>query len=86
MDKVVLDIDQFHIVNSISGREFGDLVLKALGEEIHAFIKISVIAEGVETLSQLQLLKDLGCDIVQGYYFSRPIPATEFEEKYLSSK
>lgn len=41
-----------------------------------------VVAEGVETKEQLEALKELGCDIVQGYYFSKPIPSSEFE-KYL---
>jgi len=36
-----------------------------------------VVAEGVEMREQLTLLEKLGCDLVQGYYFSRPIPAKE---------
>ena len=43
-------------------------------------LKVPVIAEGVETESQLETLKNLGCDIVQGFYFSRPLPADEFEK------
>ena len=39
-----------------------------------------VIAEGVETEEQLRALKEMGCDLVQGYYFSRPVPPEEFEE------
>lgn len=42
-------------------------------------LKVPVIAEGVETEYQLQLLKKLGCSFVQGYYFSRPLPIQEFE-------
>ena len=38
-----------------------------------------VIAEGVETIEQLEWLKRAGCDMVQGYYYSRPVPADEIE-------
>ena len=48
-------------------------------------LKVPVVAEGVETEAQLTLLKDAGCDIVQGFYFSRPLSAEEFEEKILRS-
>ena len=42
-----------------------------------------VVLEGVETSQQIDFLKKIGCDIFQGYYFSRPIPVSEFEEKYM---
>ncbi|MNY59070.1 Oxygen sensor protein DosP [compost metagenome] len=37
-----------------------------------------VVAEGVETEDQLAFLRQEGCDAVQGYYYSRPLPADEF--------
>ena len=39
---------------------------------------LKVIAEGVETKAQLDLLTAAGCDFVQGYYFSKPLPADDF--------
>ncbi len=38
---------------------------------------LKVLAEGVETLEQLNILKEGGCDYVQGYFYSRPLPATQ---------
>jgi diguanylate cyclase (GGDEF)-like protein/PAS domain S-box-containing protein len=46
-------------------------------------LNLSVVAEGVETAEQLALLKQQGCLAFQGYYFSRPLPATDYAEKYL---
>ena len=65
--------------------EFNDRNLKLveLILEIGKNLKMPIIAEGVETEGQLKLLKDMGCEYVQGFYFSRPLPAEEFEQKIL---
>lgn len=47
--------------------------------ELADYLSVPVIAEGVETAEQLSALRAMGCDIVQGYYFSKPVPAGEFE-------
>lgn len=46
--------------------------------DIAKFLNVPVVAEGVETEQQCNLLKQLGCDVVQGYFFSKPVPVQEF--------
>lgn len=57
-----------------------DLKMVELMIEIAEFLKVPVIAEGVETEEQYKLLKKSGCDIIQGYYFSKPLPPEEFNK------
>jgi len=48
-------------------------------------LKIQVVAEGVETKEQLEVLRKMGCDIVQGYYYAVPMTADEFLSKFFNS-
>ena len=41
------------------------------------------LAEGAESKAQVDRLRELGCEIIQGYYYSKPIPIEEYEQKYL---
>lgn len=41
------------------------------------------LAEGAETKNQVEKLRTLGCEIIQGYYYSKPIPVAKYEKKYL---
>ncbi|MBQ1487179.1 MAG: EAL domain-containing protein [Lachnospiraceae bacterium] len=43
---------------------------------------IKVVCEGVETEAQIQMLKKIGCSMVQGYFYSKPIPFDEFMDKF----
>ena len=42
---------------------------------------LTVVSEGVETIGQLNVMRDVGCDIAQGFYFDRPLPVETFEER-----
>ena len=45
-------------------------------------LKITALCEGVETQNQISFLKNAGCDLVQGFYFSKPLDTGDFTEKY----
>lgn len=47
--------------------------------DLARWMNLETVAEGVETSEQIQRLRDAGCDIVQGYYLSKPMPVEEFE-------
>nr|MCR4674245.1 EAL domain-containing protein [Lachnospiraceae bacterium] len=51
--------------------------------ELSKRLNMECIAEGIETKEQLDILVEYGCNIFQGYYFSRPIPVYEYENKYM---
>ena len=47
--------------------------------ELARWMNLSVVAEGVETKEQVERLREIGCDFVQGYYFAKPMPGADFE-------
>jgi len=71
VDKSFID----SILNDDSTRIITQTVIDMAGK-----LGYETVAEGVETEEQLELLKSLGCDIIQGYYFSKPVPDTGIEE------
>ena len=77
----VLKMDQSFIRNIDHNAK--DFRLVELVMDIAKYLKVPVVAEGVETESQMQMLKEADCDLVQGYYFSRPLPPEEFEKLIL---
>lgn len=72
-----LKIDRSFVKNIEKG-EMNIAIISTIIELMKKF-NISVTAEGVETKEQLNILKGLGCNKAQGYYFSKPIPADELE-------
>jgi len=73
-----LKIDQ-SFVHDIAHDENDDAIVKAIISMAHS-LKMSVIAEGVETQEQFAFLEAHLCDDIQGYYFSQAVPAMRFEE------
>jgi diguanylate cyclase (GGDEF)-like protein/PAS domain S-box-containing protein len=77
------DIDYLKIDQSFTRNLAADSADFALCEAIIVMahkLGLRVVAEGVETVQQRDLLKQVGCDFGQGYLFSRPLPASAFEE------
>lgn len=75
LDVVKLDI------SFVKRIEVNEIVIEAIINLAHK-MGFKVVAEGVETEKQYRILKGLGCDYIQGYYFSKPLNKEDFE-KYL---
>jgi len=74
-----LKIDRTFILN-ISEGESGVAMVAAIIALAHA-LKLKVVAEGVETHEEMEILKKYNCEYVQGYYFSRPLNVADITEK-----
>nr|WP_306457790.1 EAL domain-containing protein [Aliarcobacter trophiarum] len=76
-----LKIDKSFIDDSFNeqGKVFIETIVK-MGQALH----MKIVAEGVEQQEQVEYLKSIDCNLYQGYYFSKPIKAKEFEEFYKS--
>ena len=76
-----LKIDRSFVQESGGGRDGWAIVQAVIG--IGRSLGMEVLAEGVETSSQLERLRDAGCQVAQGYYLGRPVPASEFHQRFL---
>lgn len=72
-----LKIDTKFLEGFERGGKVGTVVASVI--RMAKWLGIPVVAEGVETREQVDFLRTLGCEMIQGYYFSRPVPREEFE-------
>ena len=73
-----LKLDMSFIRSAFRGTR--DMRMIELIIDIANYLHVPVVAEGVETEEQYLALRELGCDMAQGYYFSKPVPAESFEQ------
>ena len=72
----VLKLDMRFVQNLNSNEKQEKLIRLVM--DIAKYLGMAVVAEGVETGDQVEFLKSVGCQLIQGYYFSKPLPAEEF--------
>lgn len=77
----ILKLDR-SLVKTLAQNQKARILIRSLAV-ICSDLGIKLIAEGVETLEQLDILKELRCNEVQSYLFSKPLPLNDFENKYL---
>ncbi|MCR8921438.1 EAL domain-containing protein [Dasania sp. GY-MA-18] len=73
-----LKVDRSFIIDVPKAKD-DSAIVKAIIAMAHS-LDLNVVAEGVEELEQLEFLKGLGCNVIQGFYFSKPLPAQAFAE------
>jgi EAL domain-containing protein (putative c-di-GMP-specific phosphodiesterase class I) len=74
----VIKIDRFFIDEVIDTNRGKIIVANSI--KMSKDLGMKVIAEGVESREQAEFLRDAGCDVAQGYYYSKPVPTEEFEK------
>ena len=77
----VLKMDKSFFDDVLESRR-GKIIIEAVIEMSHK-LNIKVVAEGIETKEQVEYLKNIKCDMIQGYYFEKPMTIEKFEEKYM---
>lgn len=77
----ILKIDKEFFIN-LENNKRAQIIIESIVQMCKR-LKIKTVAEGIETKYQVDFLKNIGCDIIQGYYFSKPITIQEFENKFL---
>ncbi len=70
------------LIDNITTSAENRTVIRNIVKTIKELGKSSCVAEGIETIEQMELLRGFGCDYGQGYYFYRPLPLEAFYEEY----
>ena len=81
-----LKLDRSFMVQAKQNKEGNHRKILAAIITMSKNMDMDIVAEGVETADSEQMLKELSCDFGQGYYYSKPIPAAEFRQIYLSKQ
>lgn len=74
----ILKIDKGFLNETAESQRSSIIVQQVV--EMAKKMKIGTLCEGVETTAQADFLKNIGCDMAQGYLFSKPIPMKEFQK------
>ena len=82
IDALKLDMKFVHM----AFREGGSTHMMEVILQIAGYLNVPVIAEGVENEEQMDALKSLGCEYIQGYFFSKPVPPKDFEPFIMQRK
>src|SRR5262249_42936471 len=77
-----LKIDRSFVRELREGSDDAAIVASTI--DLSKALGLTIIAEGIEDRATADLLRKMGCEQGQGYYFSRPVPVAEFERKYLA--
>jgi len=73
-----LKIDRSFVSGCVE-RKKNRVIIKAIAAMGHS-MGMKIVAEGIETAAQLEIIKGYGCDEAQGYYFSPPVSSVEFAD------
>ncbi|MDO9492792.1 EAL domain-containing protein [Acetobacterium sp.] len=80
----IIKMDQGFFNNNLK-RKQNHIVVEATINMIKK-LGMTVVAEGIETAAEVEMLRALGCDIIQGYYFGKPMTVDAFEKQILTNK
>lgn len=80
----ILKIDMRFVDDFASSSKAGNLITSIV--RMAKWLDLEIIVEGVETKAQYDFLKSIGCDYIQGYYFSKAVPVVQFEDLLSSAQ